>query len=213
MTACRRAIRSTKLAAKARAGAWTGQVVRRMRRLPGGRRIDACWRPDPEARSPRSKRAEKNLLVHFASGDAKADRTLHVHLQMRGRVELRRSHALTTATGARRDRGDRDARDARARAPVARLIRTKDLVRDRAFRDLGPDVLGSAFDRDEARRRLRLRNERSLGEALLDQGAVAGIGNVWKSELCFLEHLDPYAAVEKCSDTELDALLERARGA
>ena len=148
----------------------------------------------------------KNLLVHFS-----ADRTLHVHLAMRGRVDL-------VARAAAREGGELVAiveTDTHAvlvrSAPVARLLRTKDLPRDRAFRDLGPDVLGASFVADEAVRRMRLRNDRPLGEALLDQGAVSGIGNVWKSELCFLERLDPFARVSAYTDPELAAVLERAR--
>ncbi len=49
-----------------------------------------------------------------------------------------------------------------------------------------------------------------LGEALLDQRAVAGIGNVIKSEALFMERLDPWAPVRAFSDDELRALLARA---
>jgi endonuclease-8 len=51
---------------------------------------------------------------------------------------------------------------------------------------------------------------RSLGEVLLDQRVVAGIGNLWKSELCFLERLDPRAPVAEVPPARLRALLERA---
>jgi endonuclease-8 len=146
----------------------------------------------------------KNLLVHFDR-----DRTLHVHLAMRGRVELgaigRRGREAVAII-------ETDAHAVIVRsAPVARLLRTRDLVRDRAFRDLGPDLLGPSFDVDEALRRIRARDERPLGEVLLDQGAVAGIGNVWKSELCFLTKLDPFALTACVTDDELRALLARGR--
>lgn len=147
----------------------------------------------------------KNLLVHFS-----ADRSLHVHLAMRGRVELAPKSARPGPETVAIVETDAHLVVVRS-APVARLLRTKDLVRDRAFRDLGPDLLGPTFDLDEGLRRLRLRNERPLGEALLDQGAVSGIGNVWKSELCFLGGLDPFATVGQHEDDELRTLLERAR--
>jgi endonuclease-8 len=63
----------------------------------------------------------------------------------------------------------------------------------------------------DAIRRMRLRDDRPLGEDHHDQGAVAGIGNVWKSELMFLEKLDPFAPVSASTDAELEALLSRAR--
>jgi endonuclease-8 len=96
-------------------------------------------------------------------------------------------------------------------APVARLIRTRDLVRDLHFRHLGPDLIADSFELDEALHRLRLRKEVPLGEALLDQSAVAGIGNVWKSELCFNLRLDPFAPVAAATEDELRAMLTMAR--
>jgi endonuclease-8 len=60
-------------------------------------------------------------------------------------------------------------------------------------------------------RRLRERGDVSLGEALLDQRAVAGIGNVEKSEVCFVERLDPWAPVDRFDDEELDRALATAR--
>jgi endonuclease-8 len=145
----------------------------------------------------------KNLLVHFDR-----DRTLHVHLAMRGRVKIdgvwRGGEVVAVL--------ETDAHVVVVRsAPVARVLRTRDLVRDRAFRDLGPDLLAPSFEPSEALRRLRARDDRPLGEALLDQGAVAGIGNVWKSELCFLVKLDPFAPVARASDEELLKLLAKAR--
>ena len=68
----------------------------------------------------------------------------------------------------------------------------------------------AAPDLDEAVRRLRERDEVPLGEALLDQRAVAGIGNVIKSEALFMERLDPWAPVRAFSDGELRAVLGRA---
>ncbi|HEY5961017.1 MAG TPA: hypothetical protein VIV60_30885, partial [Polyangiaceae bacterium] len=55
------------------------------------------------------------------------------------------------------------------------------------------------------------RKEVPLGQALLDQSAVAGIGNVWKSELCFNLKLDPFASIAAVTDDELRALLTMGR--
>ena len=185
----------------------TGQLVRRVtlpRTTVDARGLAGSTITGVEARG-------KNLLVHFSASGPGGELSLHVHLAMRGRVEL--------TAGAARPASETVAileTDTHAvvvvSAPVARLIRTRDLVRDRAFRDLGPDLLGVAFDVNEGVRRLRFRNDRPLGEVLLDQGAVAGIGNVWKSELCFLLRLDPRAPVAAHTDQELLALLDRARG-
>jgi endonuclease-8 len=152
----------------------------------------------------------KNLLVHFEDGWS-----LHVHLKMWGRIfffplgepdQKKKSGADTVVVL------DTDThRVVVVRAPIARLIRTRDMVRDLHFRHLGPDLLGPSFEKDEALRRLTAQKQVPLGEALMDQSLVAGIGNVWKSELCFNLKLDPFAPVLAFTEAELEALLVLAR--
>ncbi|HEY6609237.1 MAG TPA: DNA-formamidopyrimidine glycosylase family protein [Candidatus Limnocylindria bacterium] len=96
--------------------------------------------------------------------------------------------------------------------PVVELLTDAELRRSRPLVTLGPDLLGPAFDADEGLRRLRLRNGVALGTALLDQGVVAGIGNVYKSELAFMAGLDPWSPVAAFVDDELRRLLNDARG-
>jgi endonuclease-8 len=67
---------------------------------------------------------------------------------------------------------------------------------------LGPDVLGPDWDLAEAARRLRADPDRAIGTALLDQRAIAGPGNVWKCELCFLWGVDPWTPVGEVRDLE-----------
>lgn len=95
--------------------------------------------------------------------------------------------------------------------PVVELLTDADLRRSRALSTLGPDLLGRFFDADEALRRLRERSAEEVGNALLDQRAVAGIGNVYKSEVAFLEAMDPWASVGAFEDGELQAALRTAR--
>ena len=95
--------------------------------------------------------------------------------------------------------------------PVVELLTDADLRRSVPLTSLGPDLLGRTFDADEALRRLRDRDGEQLGNALLDQRAVAGIGNVVKSEVAFRERLDPWAPVEAATDGELRAALATAR--
>lgn len=95
--------------------------------------------------------------------------------------------------------------------PVVELLTDADLRRSRPLNELGPDLLASDFDAEEAMRRLRRRDGEQLGNAVLDQRAVAGIGNVYKSEICFLERLDPWAPVAAVGDEELMAALRTAR--
>ena len=79
------------------------------------------------------------------------------------------------------------------RLPVLELLRTAD--EDRAVGHLGPDLLGPDWDPDEALRHLLADPARPLGEALLDQRNLAGIGNVYKCELCFLLGVTPWLPV------------------
>jgi endonuclease-8 len=95
--------------------------------------------------------------------------------------------------------------------PVVELLTDADLRRSPALTALGPDLLGAEFDLEEALRRLRERNGEELGNALLDQRAVAGIGNVYKSEVAFLERMNPWAKVGAFEDAELVAALRTAK--
>lgn len=96
-------------------------------------------------------------------------------------------------------------------APVVELLTDADLMRHGTLLALGPDLLSASFDPGEAVRRLRERAGVPLGEALLDQRALAGIGNVIKSETCFVERADPWAAMAEFTDGELVALIDCAR--
>lgn len=91
------------------------------------------------------------------------------------------------------------------RLNVVRTERERSLVGH-----LGPDVLGPDWDRDEVVRRLRAQPERQIGTALLDQRTVAGPGNIYKSETCFLHRTDPFTAVGHVEDLdEMVDLLKR----
>ena len=76
---------------------------------------------------------------------------------------------------------------------------------------LGPDLGGERFDAAEAVRRLRSLGALAVGEALLCQQALAGIGNVLKSEVLFLGRVDPFARVCELADEQLERLSALAR--
>ena len=95
--------------------------------------------------------------------------------------------------------------------PVAEFRSGLQLARDPAIASLGPDLLGPGFDEDEAVRRLRERGPIGIGEALLDQRALAGIGNVFKSEVCFAERVNPFTPASRLDDEVLRRLVRTAR--
>ena len=77
---------------------------------------------------------------------------------------------------------------------------------------LGPDVLAEEFDAPRFLRRLRADDPtRPIGDALLDQATVAGIGNIWKAEGCWEASIDPWRPVGQVSDSEALAIIEAIR--
>jgi endonuclease VIII len=149
----------------------------------------------------------KHLVIHFDNGLA-----LHTHLRMGGSWHR-------YAPG---ERWHKPASQAKVvlevaehvvvcfNAPVAELVQERVLERHPALTRLGPDLLAARFDQAEAQRRLRDRADVPLGEALLDQQALAGIGNVFKSEILFVERLDPWTRVGELDDQQMTSLLATA---
>ena len=136
----------------------------------------------------------KHLLLRLED-----EMTLHSHLRMEGRWDVQ-------AAGGRWHRPEHEAR------VVLRTARTEaigfsvlvDLVPTPAEQSLvghlGPDLLGPDWDAEEALRRLGRQGHVAIGEALLDQRLLAGIGNVYRAELCFLSGVSPFARVDAVPD-------------
>ncbi len=83
---------------------------------------------------------------------------------------------------------------------------------DRALRRLGPDILAEPLDLAAVVGKLRAVHQgREVGEALLDQRVVAGIGNVWRSEALWYARLSPWRRLADVSNRELVQALEHAR--
>jgi endonuclease-8 len=80
----------------------------------------------------------------------------------------------------------------------------------RALRRLGPDILADPPDLDRMLANLRAAEPLPLGEALIDQRLVSGIGNIWRAEALWHVRLSPWLPVRDASDEELGALLAEA---
>lgn len=152
--------------------------------------------------------AGKHVLMRF-SGDL----VLRTHMRMNGSWHLYRP-------GERWQRPRRDMRVLVATAdfeavgfniPVAEFIRARDLPRHRELRQLGPDVLSEGFDAAEALRRLRGRPDTAVADALLNQRLMAGLGNVYKSEVLFMCRISPFTPVAAVEDAALTAIVETSR--
>lgn len=142
----------------------------------------------------------KNLLFRFD------DLTLHSHLGMSGswhvyRVGERWRKPRRQAWAVLR--GD-EHEAVQFGGPTLRVLRTKRVAIDPKLAGLGPDILDAAFTPAIGAAALRETDPaRGLGDALLDQGLIAGIGNIFKSEGCWSARVDPWRRMSEVSDEEL----------
>ena len=150
----------------------------------------------------------KHLLMHFSGG-----LVLRTHMRMNGSWHVykrgerwqraRRDMRIVIAT---------DAYEAVAfTIPVAEFLTERGLTRHEELRSLGPDVLSPTFDAGVAFGRIRERASMSIGDALLTQRLMAGLGNVYKSEVLFMCGVNPFLAVRDVSDAKLDEIITTAR--
>jgi endonuclease-8 len=95
--------------------------------------------------------------------------------------------------------------------PVARFYTARTLERFTGVATLGPDVLGTVFATDEARARLLEQSGEEVGNVLLNQRVMAGIGNAFKSEICFACGVNPFRVIASLRPQEVDCLLATAR--
>ncbi|MFV8187455.1 MULTISPECIES: DNA-formamidopyrimidine glycosylase family protein [unclassified Streptomyces] len=122
--------------------------------------------------------------------------TLHSHLRMDGAWKVFAQGQRWSGGPSHQIRailGNADRTAVGYRLPVLELVRTTD--EHNVVGHLGPDLLGPDWDPDQALANLLADPDRSLGEALLDQRNLAGIGNVYKSELCFLLGATPWLPI------------------
>ena len=151
----------------------------------------------------------KNLLIRFDNG-----LELRTHLRMNGtwhRYAAGRALAPAARPGGAGARGSR-AVAVCFDAPVVSSSRRAREALHPPLGGLGPDLLAPGFDAAEAVRRLGdpERADRAIAEALLDQRALAGIGNVFRSEVLFIERVDPFAPVGDLAPATVDRLVTRA---
>jgi endonuclease-8 len=151
----------------------------------------------------------KHLFLRFEGGLA-----IHSHLRMTGawgvyadgkrwRRPNRRAWLVLRSEG--RDVVQFDG-------PVLELMTEGRTRFDQRLAALGPDVLADELDGERFLRRLRADDlTRGIGDALLDQTTIAGIGNMWKSEGCWEAGVDPWRVVGDVSDAEALAIIGLVR--
>jgi endonuclease-8 len=149
----------------------------------------------------------KHLLLHFG------ELVLHSHLGMSGSWHLYRRGARRRkpASAAWVILSGEESEAVQFGGPTLRVLTAAQLRQDPVLARLGPDILASTFEAAAVARALRLSPERELGDALLDQHLVAGVGNIFKSEACFAAKTNPWQTVGELSDDEVLRTLEAAR--
>jgi endonuclease-8 len=146
----------------------------------------------------------KHLFLHFEGGVV-----LHSHLGMTGywsvsrRPPSRRAWLVLRAG---------DQRVIQVGGPLLELMTEGRMRFDQRLAGLGPDVLAPEFDCPRFLGRLREDDPtRAIGDALLDQRNIAGIGNIWKAEGCWEAGIDPWRPSGSVSDAEVVAIIDAVR--
>jgi endonuclease-8 len=142
----------------------------------------------------------KNLLLHFEGG-----LVLRSHLRMTGRWRVEPRGSARVGRPWLVLRGE-EHEAVLWNGPVLELGRGHAVTRR-----LGPDILADPPDLDAMRARFRaVAQEREVGDALLDQRLVSGIGNVWRAEALWDARVSPWRPLGGVTDEELSAVLESA---
>ena len=184
-------------------GAIEGQTV-----VAADNRFDA---PDSSAlvgQTVRSVEARgKHLLFHFDPSEC----VLHTHMGMTGSWHVYRggerwhkpnTQAAVVLTTER-------AVSVCFTPKTIELLTANRLRRHAYLGKLGPDILATEIDWGEILARFRRHGDRRIGEAVIDQTILCGVGNVYKSEGLFQEHLNPFAEVASLNDRKLQRLITR----
>jgi endonuclease-8 len=181
-----------------------GKPIVAARGRPGGARLELVIGASVNNVEARGK----HLLIGFDNG-----LSLHTHLGMNGSWHRYRADE-TWRRPARRAVAVLTTPDATAvcfDAPTVELLETRALAAHPALKSLGSDIATADFDIDAALATLRdpRRANMAIGDALIDQTALSGLGNVYRSELPFIERVNPLAPLGEVTDGQLRNMLER----
>jgi endonuclease VIII len=177
---------------------------------PHPRHVKDAW---PEKLAGRKVRAVdahgKHLLMRFEGG-----MTLHSHLRMTGAWGVyprgKRWHRGTHRAWLVIRTADHEV--VQFDGPVLELMTDGRSRFDQRLARLGPDVLAPEFDAAAFIKRLRDDDQtRALGDALLDQRNIAGLGNIWKAEGCHAAGIDPWRRLSNVTDDEALSVIGAVR--
>ena len=150
----------------------------------------------------------KWLLIHFSGGGTLATHMLmsgswHIYRpgerwqQPRANMRIVLENSEYVAVG--------------FRVPVAKMLKPQELARALRIPPPAIDVLSEEFDAAEILRRLLAHGDEEIGDVLLHQEVLAGVGNVFKSEICFVTAISPFCKVAALSYEQVEALIAAAQ--
>lgn len=178
--------------------------------MPQRRHAMDRWAERLSGRGVRSVDAHgKHLFLRFDG-----DMTLHSHLRMGGSwgVYARGQRWRRSPGRAWLVIRTNEHEVVQFDGPVLELMTDSRTRLDQRIAALGPDVLAAEFDEREFVRRLRDDDQtRAIGDALIDQRNIAGLGTVWKSEGCFLAGISPWRKLRDVADDEALAVVRAVR--
>lgn len=150
----------------------------------------------------------KHLLIRFSSGSV-----LHTHLRMTGswHIYQRGNPWKRPRHSARVVMETAQAVGVLFGAPLVEILPPGGICAHPTLLELGPDLLSPGFDSMDALARLKIRGDTEIGEALVDQRVMAGVGNVYKSEVLFLCGVHPFQRVKEMDDQRLLQVICTAR--
>lgn len=150
----------------------------------------------------------KWLLIHFSSGG-----TLATHMLMSGSWHIYR-HGERWQQPRQNMRIVLENTDyvmVGFRVPVAKMLRPHELERALRIPPRAIDVLSRDFDATEVSTRLLKCSDEEIGDVLLHQEVIAGVGNVFKSEICFVTSTSPFCKVSALGAEKVAALIATSR--
>ena len=150
----------------------------------------------------------KWLLIHFSGGG-----TLATHMLMSGSWHIYRpgERWQQPRVNMRIVIENREFIAVGFKVPVAEMHTAQSLARELRISRSEIDVLGDGFDADAAARRLLAHGDEEVGDVLLHQEVLAGVGNVFKSEICFVTGLNPFRKVATITRAQADEAVGAAQ--
>jgi endonuclease-8 len=166
------------------------------------------------ARSARERTLQERGEATGPSAHGGASLVLRTHMRMSGSWHLYRpGERWRRPSRAARVRIDTDAWVAVGfDVPVAEFVAEADLHRHRPLATLGPDLADPSFDRAKAISRVVTSGDRAIGDVLLDQRVVAGLGNVLRSETLFVAGVHPDVPASRLGADVIERLVTIAAG-